>query len=278
MTIYECSMLANLTIHQWTARRHDRNATQQVDKANGANDAGRYNKLLVDKAALEPITKAANALRLKHYEMTLPWGDNGDRLLPSSLFMDYTQATRELEQVFTTAVGNFVRDYPVLIQDARKRLGALYEPGDYPPVSQIQSRFGVHIGFAPVAQANDFRVDVGEEHVQRIREAITKQSEQRLNDAMKECWQRVREVLERYAARMSDEKGRVYDSMRENAVLLVKLLPSLNVTNDPELARVAKEIETHLLPHSTAKLRNNAVARQTVAEAANDIMWRVKWA
>ncbi len=277
MSIQTQAMLVNLTISQWTARKHDRRATQEVDQAHNARDAGRYNKLLVDKAALEPITKAANALRMLHYKFTLPWGDNGDRMLPAMLFMQYSDEIRIAKTVFTKAVDVFVRDYPVLIQDTRRRLGTLYDPTDYPAVTQIATRFGAHVGFAPIAAADDFRVSVGEEHVATIRAEITKQAEQRLNDATRECWNRVREVVERYAERMTDEKGRVFDSMVENARTLVTLLPALNVARDPELDAVAHDIERRLLPVTIKQLRSSASARQQVAEAANDIMAKIKW-
>lgn len=277
MTIQNQAMLANLTIHQWTARKHDRKATREVDQAHGASEAGRYNKLLVDKEALQPVQSAAAALRELHYTLTLPWGDNGDRLLPSTLFENYTSQVRTAREKYMAAVRQFVAEYPGLIQSARKRLGTLYEPGDYPSVSQIEERFGARVGFSPVASAEDFRVDVGAENVAEIRAEITKQAEARLQEAVSACWTRVREVVERYALRMSDEKGRVYDSMVDNARDLVKLLPALNLTNDPELARVAMEIEQRLLPVTIGQLRASSVARQKVAEAANDIMASFKW-
>lgn len=278
MSIQDQAMLANLTISQWTARKHDRKASKEVDTAHGANDAGRYNKLLVDKSALQPIASAASALRDLHYKLTLPWGDNGDRLLPSTLFVDYTNKVRAARQVFDDAVASFVGSYPNLIQDARKRLGTLYEPGDYPATSQISTRFGSHVGFAPVASAEDFRVDVGAENVAEIRAEITRQAEQRLNDATKECWTRVRDVVERYAERMSAENGKVYDSMVDGARDLVNLLPALNMTHDSELTRVTHEIEQRLLRYTTSQLRSSLGARQAVSAAANDILDSLKQA
>ena len=277
MTIQNQAMLVNLTIHQWTARKHDRKATREVDQAHGANDAGRYNKLLVDKEALKPVQSCAAALRELHYTLTLPWGDNGDRVLPSVLFEDYTTQIRNAREKYMNVVRDFVSEYPNLVQAARKRLGTLYEPSDYPAASQIEDRFGAKVGFSPIAAAEDFRVDVGAENVAEIRAEISREAEARLKEATAACWLRVREVVERYALRMSDEKGRVYDSMVDNARDLVKLLPALNLTNDPELTRVAQEIELRLLPTTIGQLRSSATARQKVAEAANDIMANFKW-
>lgn len=278
MSLQDQAMLANLTIHQWSARKLDRRATKEVDTTHGADGAGRYNKLLVDKSALDPITKAAGALRTLHYELTLAWGDNGDRLLPSSLFMDYTQKTRGAKDVFLAAVRQFVAEYPSIIQVTRKRLGSLYDPADYPAATQIASRFFVDIGFSPIAAADDFRVNVGVEAVAEIRAEIAKREAERIKASTEECRARVTEVVERYALRMSDEKGRVYDSMVDNARALITVLPALNVARDSELDRIGHEIEQRLLPYTISQLRSSASARQKVAEAANDILTRMKYA
>ena len=130
--IQDKAMLANLTIQQWSARKQDKAVSAEVDRAHGANDAGRYNKLLVDKSALEPISKLAGDLRSRHYHFTMPWGDNGDRLLPGTLYMKYTTEMRTLRTQFDAAVSAFISIYPNLVTNARTRLGTLYNAEDFP--------------------------------------------------------------------------------------------------------------------------------------------------
>src|SRR5574340_1123555 len=81
--LQQLAMLASLNISMWTARKYDRKVTTEATRSHGAaEDAGRFNKLLVPKTAIQPLEQAAGAARREHDEWTLPWGNNGERLLP----------------------------------------------------------------------------------------------------------------------------------------------------------------------------------------------------
>lgn len=67
-------MLINLSISQWAGRKHDKSVSQEVASNHGTTaDAGRYNKNVIAKKALEAIKKASNKARTFHYDNTLPW-------------------------------------------------------------------------------------------------------------------------------------------------------------------------------------------------------------
>lgn len=263
-------MLANLSVSKWTARKFDRTATAEVNRAHQAQDAGRYNKLLIDDKALKPITSAEGALRELHYKLTLPWGDNGDRLLPSRIYFDYMKQMREAKDRFDKAVAAFVADYPNHVQAARTRLGSLYNPNDYP--SFVSDKFGVAYSFMPVPAAGDFRVDVGEKDREEIRAEITRMVKAREDEAVKDCWTRVRTVVSRYAERLRDPRAKVFQSMVDDARDLVVLLPALNLSNDPALNNAAAEIKTKLLSAPISALKTNLVRRAEVVAAAEAML------
>ena len=78
------AMLSGLTIRQWTARKLDKRVTAEVAATHGTDShVGRYNKSLVAKESLAAIVAAANAARALHYARTLPWLDDGARILPA---------------------------------------------------------------------------------------------------------------------------------------------------------------------------------------------------
>lgn len=268
------AMLMNLSISCWTARKYDRKATTEVDRTHAASGAGRYNKLLIDGDALKPINQAITKLRDTHYTMTLPWGDNGDRLLPSKLYFEYMKRMREAKQAYEQAVNSFIPAYPQLVANAAKRLGTLYDPNDYPPVSRIATKFAVRIDPAPVPDAKNFRVEVGKADADRIKAEIAAAVAEREQQAVKDCWVRIKDVVGRYVERLSDEEGRIYDSMVDNARDLVRILPALNIVNDPLLTEVTEDIERRLLI-STVALRVSKRKRQEVAQAAREILAKV---
>lgn len=269
------AMLARLSISQWTARKHDKSVSAEVEKAHAAHDAGRYNKLLVNKALLDPISKLAGVIRTYHYGQTLPWNDGGDRLLPSALFMGYTAEIRKFKAQYQALVRDLVTAYPTEVQAARNRLGTMYSPDDYPPAHELHSRFDISVEFVPVPDAKDFRVDVSNEAAEEIRTQITESVNARQTQAVKDCYRRVREVVSKLYERLSVEDAIFKDSLVDNARDLMSVLPGLNITQDPELDILYHEINTML--RSPQTLRSDPVARKETADAADAILTRLAW-
>jgi hypothetical protein len=273
-TLQDRAMLTVLTISQWTNRKHDKIVSAEVEVSHAAKDAGRYNKQLINKAALDPISKIAGAARDYHYKVTLPWGNNGERLLPAALFLDYAENMRMYKDTFAQRAREFVGIYPDLVRDARTRLGSMYNALDYPAASDIADKFDIATSFTPVPSANDFRVDLSEEYVDKIKSEITSAVEERQRDAVKHCWDRVRDVVGKIHERLEDKDKTFRDSLIENARELVSILPALNITGDPELISIEADVKT-LLVHPDV-LRNNPVTRSETAVRAAEIMKRME--
>jgi predicted metal-dependent peptidase len=73
--------------------------------------------------------------------MTLPWDDNGYRVLPSAAYMDHTEKMRELSNRFTPAVDALAREFGNLVEQAKVRLGGLFRPEDCPAPDELRSKF-----------------------------------------------------------------------------------------------------------------------------------------
>jgi hypothetical protein len=78
------AMLCTVSISAWSGYKYDREASEQVAEIHGAEkDSGRFNKRLVPRKELEEITKIIGKARRDHEFVTLPWSDNGYRVLPA---------------------------------------------------------------------------------------------------------------------------------------------------------------------------------------------------
>lgn len=272
MSITDKAMVVTLSVSCWTARKQDKKVTAEVEKSHGAHDAGRYNKLLVEKAKLDPLTSHAGKIRQKHYEMTLPWLDNGGRLLPSRLYFNYQKAMVPLQEQFEELVNDFISEYDTkLVADARNRLGTMYDPTDYPPSSVLRRKFGIDIDVAPVPNATDFRVAVGDEERQKIQEQITTRMEERQRKAMNNAWERVRDVVGNVVTRLDVFKPVIHESLMDNAQTLAGLLPGLNILEDPKLDEVALRMRNEL-NWSANNLRKSLHARRAAVASAREIL------
>jgi hypothetical protein len=269
--LQEKAMLAQLQISQWTGRKTDKKVTTEVESAHGAHDSGKFNKLLVAKDLLDPITKITGRAREYHYSLTLPWSDFGPRLLPSALFMEYTTTFRGLKSEFEKAVNTMVNMYPAAVQFARNRLGTMYEPGDYPDPSDMYMKFDIKVDFMPVPAGGDFRVAVSAEAQAELRHSVTESIHTRQKAAVTATYDRIRDAVSKIEERLSKPDAVFKDSLIHNAIQLCQVLDGLNITDDPQITAIAQDIRDHLLMPPSV-LRTNEHTRAITATHAQRIL------
>lgn len=281
MNVRHALLTVSFSISAWEARKQDKKATREVALAHNTDtNVGRYHKdLLPDAKEHEAILKLRNAWRVAHYENTLPWGDDGGRVMRSASFLDYAEMYRNYKAQWDAALATFFDAYPTLVAAAELRLNTLFDPRDYPDVSEVKRRFAVRLNTYPLPNAEDFRIIDGippEEADRLVAEAVDGINA-RLNDAVKDLWGRMYKVVANMQERLSvplDEKGKAakggkfHDTLVTNVAELIELLPRLNLTNDPNIDAAAKAM-MGLVQHPAETLRVSPEAREaTRAKAA----------
>lgn len=269
--IQNSAVLVDLHISVWTGRKMDKRVSEQVDASNNTKArAGNYHKkLLAGTEALDSLHSVVNATRQWHYDNTLPWADNGQRVLPMANFFDYKAISADFKHQFDTAGENFYAQYPDLVSAAAFTLGDLFNPNDYPSVDQIRSKNKFHIVYSPVPDAGDFRVDIPNEY----RDELQRISDERVAHAMKDAWDRLHGCLARMSEKLAgDEKQLFRDSLVTNAVELCATLSKLNVTNDPKLELARQQLEKALVGIDAKELRKDDRTRLDVKARVDEIL------
>ena len=112
MNLTHDAMLVSLRIAAWSGRQYDRNASTHVAVHHEASvSAGRYNKCLLPKAAFAALTATMSAARSAHYAQTLPWDDQGSRLLTVANYEGYTELMDGLRERMVRERARFIEDY-----------------------------------------------------------------------------------------------------------------------------------------------------------------------
>jgi hypothetical protein len=276
------AVLATLNISRWSARRLDRQITEEVNDSHGAvADAGRYNKLLVNRAALKPIWQIANAARSLHMQMTQPWIDDGSRILPAALYLKYSEQMSKLRQQYEVEVAKFCNDYPDHVAARKQELNGMFRDEDYPSYREISSKFGFAVRVVNVPDASDFRVDLAQEHADDIRADIERHMKAALQSAMEESVRRIIDVVGNLAKRLRERDAReekeerasaLHASLIENVRELADLLPAFNLTDDPELSKITDRIVNELCVEDMEALKANPATRDSVATSAEAIL------
>ncbi len=278
MSITSNAMVLNLQIGIWQGYRLDKEASKKVTAdANADGDAARVNKHLVPKESLKDIVSASNAVRSHFYERTLPWKDNGDRLLTRVMFRDFIEEHERLVGVFKEAVDVFVTQaYPQARAKAEFRMGELFKADDYPPAESLRRRFYISTDIDAVTTAGDFRVEMEEAQIDSIRASMETAMGERINRAMHDVWERLATVVGHFATKMADGKAIFRDATVSNIAELVEILPGLNVTGDPALDQIADDVKRVLLGYDPTDLRKKPEIRSQAAGEAAEIMDRMR--
>lgn len=270
--ITDKAMIAKLSISQWTARRFDKAVSRQAaTAAKASNDAGRFNKLLIPKEALADIARVVNSARAYYYASTLPWDDFGGRILPSVSFMAYSEEMRKFQRMFNHAVDAFTRAYPSVRDAAQARLGAMYCAADYPTVHAIAGKFLFAHYVEPIPSAGDFRVALSESVRRAIKADLDAKLRQRLHAATCDVFRRLADVVEKFRAKTAVPDAVFRDSLLGNVRELVEAIPALNIAEDAELTRVAKNVRRLIADCSVSDLRKDSGVRKRAADDAQRI-------
>lgn len=274
--LHEKCMIVHMTISLWTARKYDEKATDSVaEQFKTKTDAGRFNKILVDRAALRNVYRLATEARTTHNAMSLPWNDGGDRILPAELYMEYTRRIQAVKAKFDEAVDAFVAQYESLKDEARVKLNGLFNETDYPPVAAMRGKFGVGVEVMPMPKAEDFRVDLSKKEVEAIRADIEARTNKRVNEAMKDAFSQLYDAASRIVERCKDADAIFRDSLITNLRELLDVLPCLNITNDPALAKAIEEARP-LAEVEPQTLRDEPDVRAETAKRAEKLARKLK--
>jgi hypothetical protein len=184
---------------------------------------------------------------------------------------------REKTDAFDVAVGDFLKVYPELVDQAPDRLGDLFDADLFPSVEDCKELFSSDIEVRPVPEAGDFRVAMSADDKQKITAQIQRNNDKRVSEVTTKCFDRaysvVSNMVEQLEAFDPDKKGaKLYDSLVGNVRDIAELLPSLNVGDDPRLEQLAKEIGQRLTEADTDTLKTDEGKRKEVAADAREIM------
>lgn len=279
----ETAMLVSLNVRAYGARKEDKKISKKVADDNGTDtSAGGYQKNLVPKESLAPITAAISELRTFHYDNTLPWLDEGVRILPSVNYESYKTAMIGLQDKYDSAVRGFVDTWPAIVADAQTRLAGMFNAADYP--DDVRARFGCNLRFMPLQDAADFRVDISDMERDMLREQIQGTLDSAASGAMLSLYQRLSDSVKYMAERLrsyhpaagTEKAKNVFrDTLVDNLRDLVTLIPRLNFTQDPELEAIRLMVERELCASDADTLREDDTARGKVADSADAIAARL---
>jgi hypothetical protein len=272
------SMLVELNIGFWQARKTDRAVSEEVaQNKNAKSRAGNYSKnLLPGVKEHDDLKKAVGAFRNWHYTQTIPWLDSGIRLLPMKNYLNYVTIANEKLTELHDLKRHFVTVYPTLKSAVAFELGDMFNADEYPTQSEVDRKFYFNVNYYPLPSSGDFRVDVSNEMQAELTAQYETHFQAKMQEAMQDVWDRLHTTLKHLSERLAVDDGgekKVFrDSLVTNTQEMCALLSSLNIANDPRLEEARRELEQAMLGITAKDLRESVLVRTDVHARVNDII------
>lgn len=273
MSLSTKCMVVDLHLSRWSGYKTDQKASNQLIKeANAKAGSAVVSKRIVPKEAFADIVTACNALRAHMTKHTLPWSDNGARIMTRNIFEIFMSGYGELERQYNDAVKEFIDiKYPQARDQASFRLGDLFVESDYPSADELRKKFQVDLDIDGITEPEDFRVALPEAELNKLKASMEESINRRLGSAMEDVWLRIAELLEHYIEKIGDSEAIFRDSTVNNLVDLMNILPGLNVTSDPKLKEIRQRIMATIGAYEPNDLRKGKELRAAAAKTAREI-------
>ena len=279
--------LVSLSNRRWHAKVRDRKAAKDAADASGADPKAyeaRKRLLVGADEKLKAVHKAIDAARTDHYGMTLPWsmvGVNdigkraGARLLPNSLFFEYTQAMGTHKAFVEECLDELEAVYPTLIALAQQNLGKAFNQNEYPSPSTIRGHFDLSFDFEPIPSGGDYQ-GLQDAQVEKLAGALKKKLKVKVENAMQDAWQRLYDDVVHAANMLSNPDANFHYTLFDKLTAHATMLNHLNVTGDPRLKAIQISVRDDLTKHDVKDVRKDDALRKRLADAADKIVTQMQ--
>ncbi len=241
---------------------------QAADTFSADSKSLRVSKKLLDTS--HPAFRAATSVKTVAVDywkrQTLPYIEPGVRLLRREDLPAFEMQLTSIQQELDEAVEQLDRHYGELVQQARERLGHLFDPADYAP--SLQPLFAIQWEY-PSCDPPAYLLQVSPQ----LYHAECARVQQRFNEAVRLAEQTFAEELsqlvQHLAERLQTEPGETPKVFRDSAVTNLReffdRFQRLNIRSDEQLDGLVAQARQVLASTSPQQLREQANLRSTVA-------------
>lgn len=200
---------------------------------------------------------------------------SGTKLLPAACVEQFVKADQSFKDKVDEVWMQWADDeYPQWLATAPERMGGLFDPQDFPALSDCKERFICDVTMAPLGNA---------EQVQRISllsPDMKELMEQATNDAFakgvaesnKKNWQDIMTPLKHLVATLEKPKKVIRDTLIGNIISIVEMLPQVNLSGDPQLAELAEKAKAGLCKLTPEDLRKSTDTQNEAIKVAKALV------
>jgi hypothetical protein len=252
----------------------DEELSSEVKSEHGlGDDSGTWNKRLWPPNALAPIKQLDSQIVKYHHTVTLPF-DKGSGILPAVFYPEYCEKMRVFKDERAVLVqDHFVAKYDEFVAWARQNQNGTFDASLYPGADVHAKKFYVKTIPIPVPDSAHFETNV-KDLLGLDSTSVDKRIEDAMVEGQRELIKRMLPPLQKMTEVLGKDKPRIYATLISNIGDIAKLVPALNLMDDPELNKFAKDMQS-LAENTPDSLRDSVHRRTMVQSEAKELMDRL---
>jgi hypothetical protein len=278
MSLHDKAILTSLSLGKFGLNRHDDHEAREVARRAGADSksVSVTKRLLQGNPAYDAVRKFDAALGTWNRKQTLPWNDDGTRMLPTLQYDAYMTSMRQARTDRERLVREFLSGYDAFVQADRSRLGTMFRSSDYPDRSTVAQRFGFELAVNPVPDGKDFRITVSKEDLIALQQNVEVRVQHAEEKARLDLFQRLATPLLAMAEKLGDSAKdltmRTTVPLIDNLKEILELIPRLNITGDAKIEEFRRRVLEELAQITPETLKDNDLVRSVAARKAQSIL------
>jgi DNA-binding ferritin-like protein len=228
------------------------------------------------------VISCINTYKNKAKDLSSPWGrKSGDRIATKKMWLEEIEPiVNEGELEVQKRIAKFISNYQNVRDNAKNRLGSLYEEADYPDVDYIKSNFYMTCGGAKAPDPKDNITFVGSKDAEeRFKKRIEKKIQANFDTILEDITKKVAETIGKVANRMESysigSDGKVSNAFRDstisNANDLASIIQNMNINSNKDIEKMRKNI-LKITRFDPNELRESSLKRELIAKESRDIL------
>lgn len=233
-------------------------------------------KEIIDSPQLRAIVSRDNLTRqwVRARSLPSPLFKSGTSLVPTTLIESVYGYLEQAKQDRDADIAAFLEAYPGLVEEAKTKLGPLFDARQYPAASALKNAFEMRwniVEFGTPGKLKSISQALYEKERAKIEAEVADATAQIRNALRVAMVDLVEHMIERLSSD-SDGKAKTFrNSMVENFAEFADLFGARNLTGDADLAAIVEKAQKIMSGVDAKSLRSDADIKQRVQEGFAEI-------
>lgn len=270
------AMLISLSFTFGKQGGEDKDLTKETcDKHGSDSKAVKVTKLRICKEAFAPLKKLTGEWRLRVKRITAPWDIESVFLCkPCNVSKVIALRDEYIPLLNVQKASHLLERLDEWKEMTKQQLKGTYKEKEFPTRESLLNDVTWTMGIMPLPESEALRrvKDLDDTLMEELTKSHSARVQAGIREGMANAYTKLIIPLQKVVTNLSKDKVKIYETLVENVREIVAEIPGLNLTDDSELNKFAKEANDLLSAIDADALRDSPVLRQETANKAQALL------